>query len=118
MLKWGAEYNRRLRLRLPGPEWRAAGAEFADQDDRPADGQGRDRKGPQPAHGFRHAHATSLLSARHNAVAVSKRLGHSKVTITLDVYGHAPPEEDVAASDHFGARLAALGRPKSEGIGT
>ena len=69
-------------------------------------------QGVQPAHGWRHTHATTLLAAQHNVVAVSKRLGHSRVSVTLDVYGHAAAAEDVAAADHFGARLAALQKPK------
>lgn len=39
-------------------------------------------------HDFRHAHASNLISSGVNIVAVSKRLGHSDVNITLKVYTH------------------------------
>lgn len=42
------------------------------------------------AHDLRHAHATHLLRSNTvSAAAVSRRLGHSKTSITLDVYSHA-----------------------------
>lgn len=46
------------------------------------------------AHDLRHAHATHLLRSKLNPAAVSRRLGHSKTSITLDVYGHALEEDD------------------------
>ena len=39
-------------------------------------------------HDFRHSHATILISQGCNIVAVSKRLGHSNVEMTLKVYTH------------------------------
>ena len=47
---------------------------------------------------LRHFHATVSLRANQNVVVVSKRLGHSKVSITLDIYAHALPgwQEEVA----------------------
>ena len=50
-------------------------------------------------HDLRHTHATELLRQRINPKVVSERLGHSTVTITLDLYGHVLPgmDEEVAA---------------------
>ena len=45
-------------------------------------------------HGLRHTHATLLLLNGINIKAVSVRLGHSSVKITLDTYGHFLPEMD------------------------
>ncbi|MEA4821894.1 MAG: site-specific integrase [Erysipelotrichales bacterium] len=39
-------------------------------------------------HDLRHSHATNLINAGANIVAVSKRLGHSDISITLRVYTH------------------------------
>jgi integrase len=50
-------------------------------------------------HDLRHTHATLALSAGVHPKVVSERLGHSSVSITLDVYSHAIPamQEDAAA---------------------
>ena len=51
-------------------------------------------------HGLRHTHATSAIRAGENIVAVSKRLGHAEVSITLNIYAHYIPgdDEDIAAN--------------------
>lgn len=46
------------------------------------------------AHDLRHAHATHLLRSKLPLSAVSKRLGHSKVSITMDIYAHALAEDE------------------------
>ena len=46
------------------------------------------------AHDFRHAHATHLLRNKIPLVAVARRLGHSKVTTTMDIYAHALAEDE------------------------
>ena len=43
---------------------------------------------PIRLHDLRHSHATVLINSGANIVAVSKRLGHSSVSITLDCYTH------------------------------
>ncbi|WP_196611177.1 tyrosine-type recombinase/integrase [Pectinatus brassicae] len=50
-------------------------------------------------HVLRHTHATELLAAGVPIVEVSRRLGHSKITHTLELYGHAIPnyENEIAA---------------------
>ena len=42
-------------------------------------------------HDLRHTHATMLLSKGVNPKIVSERLGHSTVSITLDIYSHVLP---------------------------
>ena len=39
-------------------------------------------------HDFRHSHASVLLNEGVNIIAVSKRLGHESVKMTLDTYAH------------------------------
>lgn len=49
-------------------------------------------------HVLRHTHATELLAAGVPIVEVSRRLGHSKISHTLELYGHAIPnyENEIA----------------------
>ena len=54
-------------------------------------------------HDLRHTNATLLLSQDTDIETVSRRLGHSKASITLDIYGHALPENDKKASDALAA---------------
>ncbi|MEL7564981.1 MAG: tyrosine-type recombinase/integrase [Dehalobacterium sp.] len=42
-------------------------------------------------HALRHGHATELLKAGVNPKIVCERLGHSTVSMTLDVYSHVVP---------------------------
>jgi integrase len=42
-------------------------------------------------HDLRHAHATHLLTSGVHPKIASERLGHSKVSITLDLYSHVMP---------------------------
>jgi integrase len=50
-------------------------------------------------HDLRHTHATLSLAAGQNVLAVSRRLGHSDVRVTLRHYGHCLPgmEENLIA---------------------
>lgn len=43
---------------------------------------------PMTMHGLRHMHASLMIAAGVNLAVVSKRLGHSSVAITSDVYSH------------------------------
>lgn len=45
-------------------------------------------------HCLRHTHATQLLAAGVPILEVAKRLGHSKASHTLNIYGHAIPDYD------------------------
>ncbi|OIJ19006.1 hypothetical protein BKP45_14895 [Anaerobacillus alkalidiazotrophicus] len=50
-------------------------------------------------HDLRHSHATILLQKNVHPKVVSERLGHSKISITLDTYSHVLPSlQDGAAS--------------------
>lgn len=55
-------------------------------------------------HDLRHTAATLMLRNGEHPKIVSERLGHAKVSITLDVYSHALPTLQREAAD----RLAAL----------
>ena len=64
-------------------------------------------------HDLRHTSATLLISAGLNIETIAKRLGHAKVSMTLDTYGHALNALDAVAS----ATLEALLAPKEEAKG-
>jgi integrase len=49
-------------------------------------------------HALRHTHASMLINAGVNIIAISRRLGHSKAAMTLDVYGHLISGADEAAA--------------------
>ena len=55
--------------------------------------------GVQPAHVFRHSHASWLISEGHSPKAVSKRLGHASAAFTMSVYAHPEAVEDDAAAN-------------------
>jgi integrase len=56
-------------------------------------------------HDLRHAHATFLLKAGTPPHVVSKRLGHSTVAFTLQVYAHVLPGQQREAADAIEATL-------------
>src|SRR5262245_27959272 len=45
-------------------------------------------------HDLRHTHASCLIAAGHSIKAVSRRLGHGSIEITLRVYAHLMPNDD------------------------
>jgi integrase len=53
---------------------------------------------PVTLHSLRHTHASHLIAAGHDVLAVSRRLGHGSPTITLGVYGHLFPNADDKAA--------------------
>jgi len=57
-------------------------------------------------HDLRHSHATALVSSGINIKAVSSRMGHSSVGITLDLYAHAQREDDEKAAAVIGKLMA------------
>ena len=56
-------------------------------------------------HGLRHTYATLAIRAGIPAHVISKRLGHSSVGITMDVYAHAFPSDDRDAAERVAAVL-------------
>jgi integrase len=52
-------------------------------------------------HDLRHTHATLALQAGVHPKIVSERLGHSKVSLTLDVYSHAVPHMQRDAAEQI-----------------
>ena len=52
-----------------------------------------------PLHGLRHTAASILINQHTDIATVSKRLGHSNISVTLDIYTHAIKEADRAAAD-------------------
>ena len=53
---------------------------------------------PVSFHAFRHTHASMLIRAGVDVLTVSRRLGHGKASVTLDVYGHIIGGADDAAA--------------------
>jgi integrase len=63
-------------------------------------------------HGLRHTAATSAIRAGENIVAVSKRLGHAQVSITLDIYTHYIPGDDEDIAANWEKRFSGLSVPE------
>jgi integrase len=49
-------------------------------------------------HALRHTHASILIRAGVDVLTISKRLGHHKPSVTLDLYAHILPGSDEAAA--------------------
>jgi len=60
-------------------------------------------------HAFRHSHASMLIRAGVDVLTISRRLGHTQASITLDVYGHLLEGADAAAAK---AISGVLGTPR------
>jgi integrase len=56
-------------------------------------------------HDLRHTHATLLLAAGTPIKAVSERLGHTKTSVTLDIYAHVLPDMQDRAVEAIDAAL-------------
>jgi integrase len=56
-------------------------------------------------HALRHTHASALIAAGLDVVAISRRLGHANPTITLNVYAHLFRTSDTAAASAIEAVL-------------
>ena len=50
-------------------------------------------------HAFRHSQASLLFFNGNDAITISKRLGHAKVSTTTDIYSHVMQKADEIASD-------------------
>jgi integrase len=60
---------------------------------------------PIKFHGLRHTCATLLLQAGQPVHVVSERLGHAKVSMTMEVYAHVLPDMQQDAAARIGAIL-------------
>lgn len=60
---------------------------------------------PIHPHKFRHTQASLLISEGVDILTVSKRLGHAKVSTTLDIYSHVLAKSDRQASDALDALI-------------
>lgn len=56
-------------------------------------------------HGLRHTCATLMLLSGEHAKVVSERLGHAKITMTLDIYSHVLPSMQQQAAQRLGSLL-------------
>lgn len=56
-------------------------------------------------HDLRHTHASLLLQQGVHPKVVSERLGHSKISITMDTYSHVLPGLQEQAASDFGSVL-------------
>ena len=54
---------------------------------------------PLTFHSLRHSWATNALAARVNIKTVSTRLGHSSISVTLDIYVEPSGDDDQGAAD-------------------
>jgi integrase len=63
-------------------------------------------------HALRHTHASVLINAGVDILTISRRLGHSKASVTLDVYGHLIGGADQAAANAIGSLLGGTPRER------
>ena len=56
-------------------------------------------------HDLRHFYASVLIKHRESVKTVQKRLGHSKPSITLDIYTHLWPDDEDTTRDAVEAIL-------------
>lgn len=59
-------------------------------------------------HTFRHTHASMLIAAGVDIKTISRRLGHERISITYDLYGHLLPGMDEAAAESMDAFMATM----------
>ena len=72
----------------------------------------RDRKLPRVMfHSLRHAHASALIAAGLDVVAISRRLGHGSPAITLALYAHQFGGRDEEAARAMDAALTGGAAP-------
>ncbi len=92
---------------LASSDWAATGLVFTTKDGQPIHPTNLGKRfavlcglAKVPAirfHDLRHTHATELLRQGIDSKHVAQRLGHSSITVTLDVYSHVMPDMQWAA---------------------
>jgi integrase len=60
-------------------------------------------------HDARHSHATLMLAGGVPVEVISKRLGHSRIITTMDLYVHPSDDQQRSAADTFGRLIAGGG---------
>ncbi|HJZ58324.1 MAG TPA: tyrosine-type recombinase/integrase [Gemmataceae bacterium] len=60
-------------------------------------------------HDLRHSHASALIADGASIRAVSRRLGHADISVTLKVYAHCLPDDDVKLANGAEALFGATG---------
>jgi integrase len=65
-------------------------------------------------HDLRHSYAAALLSRGENPKFIQRQLGHSRIQITLDLYGHLLPETEHEAAARLEQALAPRDMEKGE----
>jgi integrase len=63
-------------------------------------------------HDLRHTHATLLLASGVNAKVTQERLGHSKISTTLDTYSHITPTMQLEAAKTMDSIMKRRRRPR------
>jgi len=64
---------------------------------------------PYTFHSLRHFHASALIKAGVPIKVISERLGHSSVSVTMDIYGHLLPGVQKEAAYAFEQLLSKNG---------
>lgn len=72
---------------------------FIDRVNKDLEAQGKDPMKKIRLHDLRHTSATLLIAQNVHAKIISERLGHKKISTTMDIYGHALPSADREASE-------------------
>lgn len=67
-------------------------------------------------HDLRHTSATLLIGANTDIATVSRRLGHSKISTTLNVYTHQLPAKDREASGAFDKMFSKKEAVQEDGV--
>jgi integrase len=104
---------------LRGPAWEDNDLVFANEVGKPIEPSNLRRRSFEPLlvkaklprirfHDLRHSAATLLLSQGTHPKIVSERLGHSRVSITLDLYSHVTPTMQREAAERLDAVLQEL----------
>jgi hypothetical protein len=69
-------------------------------------------------HDLRHTAATLMLESGIPITVVSQRLGHSKTSMTLDVYAHSTPLKQVEAAERMEELMTPIAFPVAHGLHT
>ena len=59
-------------------------------------------------HAFRHTHASILLNAGLGYKDIQTRLGHSKISMTMDIYSHLSANKEKEAVSYFEKAMNSL----------